>query len=96
MHGHYVAAYINADVAKDPKALPDGSVIIKENFSKSDRAILNGLTVMKRISGYDPDNGDWFWARFEPDGELTHSGRVSMCSDCHFDGRDNDFVFLND
>lgn len=96
MHGKFVATYINAIAAADPKGLPDGSVIVKENFSKNDRATLNGLTVMKRVSGYDPEGGDWFWARYEPNGGPTHAGKVSMCADCHFDAGNDDFVFLND
>jgi hypothetical protein len=96
MHGTYVATYINGAAAGSPDDLPPGSVIVKENFSSADPSTINGITVMKKIPGYDPDNGDWFWARFTPGGDLTHAGKVAMCADCHFDAGNDDYVFLND
>ena len=95
VHGKYVATYINAIAARNPTDLAFGSIIVKANYAKKDVSTLKSTTVMKRIEGYDPENGDWFWARYAADGELTHSGKVSMCLDCHFDA-DDDFVFLND
>ena len=95
-HGKYIMTYINDSTAAQPDSPPPGSIVVKENFSSEDPGSLGALTVMKRIEGYDPDNGDWFWARFEPSGKLTHSGKVSMCADCHFDAGGDDFLFLND
>ncbi|MFT7678232.1 MAG: hypothetical protein ACI8QC_002218 [Planctomycetota bacterium] len=95
-HGTFVASYINDIAAGDQTNPPMGSVIVKESYSSEGQALPNNLTVMKRIEGYDPDNGDWFWARFDADGALTHSGKVGMCADCHFDAGNDDFVFLND
>jgi hypothetical protein len=57
---------------------------------------LDSYTVMERVEGDEPENGDWFWARYSTDGTLTHSGQVGMCADCHFDADGDDFVFLND
>lgn len=95
-HGDYVVTYIN-DLAQSNQASPPfGSILVKENYGSEDESSLDSYTVMKRIEGYDPENGDWFWARFSSKGKLTHSGKVSMCSDCHFDAGDDDFVFLND
>lgn len=76
--------------------LPPGSILVKENFSRNDRASLEGITVMKRIAGYDPDNEDWFFARYSAGGSLTHAGKVAMCSDCHSSADGDDFSFLND
>lgn len=95
-HGTYVASYINDVAASDQANPPMGSIILKESYSTEDQATPNNTTVMKRIEGYDPDNGDWFWARFDAGGALTHSGKVGMCADCHFDAGSDDFVFLND
>jgi hypothetical protein len=57
---------------------------------------LGAYTVMfKRESGYDPENQDWFWAKYGPDGSLDKNpkgvplaGRVakgmdSGCIACH-------------
>lgn len=95
-HGTFVASYINAVAASDQANPPMGSIIVKESYSTADQATPNNTTVMKRIDGYDPDNGDWFWARFDADGALTHSGKVGLCPDCHFDAGSDDLVFLND
>ena len=95
-HGKFVRTFVNETGAENPAAPSFGSIIVKENYSKDDLSTLVALTVMQRIEGYDPENGDWFWARYTPDGDLTHSGKVAMCADCHFDADGDDFVFLND
>ncbi len=95
-HAKFVRTFVNSVAAEHPAAPDFGSVIVKENYAARDLTSLHSLTVMQRIEGYDPDNGDWFWARYTPSGELTHSGKVESCSDCHFDAGGEDFVFLND
>ena len=44
-----------------------------------------GLTAMVKMpAGYDPDNGDWYYAVLEPDGKHAHTqGRVPLCMACH-------------
>lgn len=95
-HGKFIARYINGVAQSDQDSPPYGSIIVKENYTARDTAILDSYTVMKRIEGYDAENGDWFWARYDKKGNLTHSGKVAMCFDCHFDADGDDFVFLND
>ena len=95
-HGTYVATYINDVAASNQADPPYGSILVKENYSSEDPSDLGGYTVMERVRGYDPENGDWFWARFDRRGEQTHSGKVAFCFDCHFDAEGDDFVFLND
>ncbi len=95
-HGKYIRTFINSVAEVSPEDLPNGSIIVKANFSKQDESTLSALTVMQRIKDFDPENGDWFWARYSPSGELTHSGSVSMCIDCHTNAGGDDLVFLND
>lgn len=95
-HGKFVRTFVNPEGAKNPSAPGYGSIIVKENYSSDDPASLGAMTVMQRIEGYDPDNGDWFWARYDKKRKLTHSGKVAFCADCHFDAGGDDFVFLND
>lgn len=57
--------------------------------------------------GYDPDNLDWFWARYNPDGSIAENpmgvalaGRVAKgmedgCIACHA-GAADDMVFTSD
>jgi hypothetical protein len=96
-----------------------GAVIIKRNYGGpgvSKEAVANdpdkylgAVTVMfKRENGYDPDDRDWFWAKYKPDGSLHTNpkgiklaGRVAKgmpkgCIACHQGAPGGDFVFNND
>ena len=95
-HGKFVRVFVNPIGADTQEAPAYGTIIVKENYSSEDLTSLESLTIMQRSEGYDPDNDDWFWARYTPAGELTHSGKVESCSNCHFDAGGDDFVFLND
>ena len=95
-HGEFIQTFVNPIVAQHPESPAFGSIIVKENYSSKQPESFNSITVMQRIAGFDAENNDWFWARYTPSGELTHSGKVEFCSDCHFDAGNDDFVFLND
>ncbi len=100
-HGAFLKMYINRTAAADPVNLPHGSVIIKENYGE-DQKTLMAVTVMYRSQGYDSQNGDWYWAKYNPDGtvamkgDVRLAGRVQGCIDCHSGAQGNDFVFAND
>ena len=61
---------------------------------------------MYKIDGYAPGYGDWFWAKFLPDGTLDQNpngvalagavgaGGTGGCVPCHEDA-DSDYVFEN-
>tara|TARA_R110002096_G_scaffold137245_8_gene290466 strand:+ start:1655 stop:2200 length:546 start_codon:yes stop_codon:yes gene_type:complete len=70
---------------------------------------LGAVTIMfRREAGYDPENQDWFWAKFLPDGSLDRNpagmalaGRVAKgmdqgCIACHSGAGGNDLVFTTD
>jgi len=96
VHGDFVRVYAN-DVALADEGQPGyGSILVKEGFDSEDRSTLRAITVMERIEGYDPDSHDWFFARYDKQGNLTSSGQVAKCSDCHFDAGGDDFLFVND
>ncbi|MDP2645760.1 MAG: cytochrome P460 family protein [Desulfobacterales bacterium] len=96
-----------------------GAVIVKRNYGGKDvskAAVANNpakylmaVTVMfKRERGYDPENKDWFWAKFKPDGSLDANpkgmklaGRVAKgmpqgCIACHKAAQGGDYVFGHD
>lgn len=95
-----------------------GPVIIKRNYGGegvSKQAVadnpakyLKAVTVMYKRAGYDPDNRDWFWAKFLPDGSLDKNdkgmqlaGRVAKgmptgCIACHAAAPGGDLVFNHD
>lgn len=93
-------------------------VIVKRNYGGEDVSVktvarnrdkyLKSITVMaKRETGYDPENNDWFWAKFKPDGELHKNpkgmflaGRIAKgmdkgCIACHTSASGNDMVFVH-
>lgn len=100
-HGAQLKIYVNRTAAADPQKLPEGSVLVKESYSQ-DGGTLMAVTVMYRSKGYDPEHGDWYWAKYEPDGRVSRiegmavAGRVQMCADCHSSAAGGDFAFAND
>jgi len=111
--------YIETMVSVDGQ---DGLVMIKKNYGGegdfdalkegvlNDRmANLSSVTVMyQREAGYDPDHQDWYWAKFQPNGELENNpkgmslaGRVAKgmnkgCIACHTAAPGGDYVFTHD
>ena len=62
--------------------MPNGAILIKEDFAK-DRTTLLSLTVMYKVEGYNPQEGDWFWASYNSQGRAAESGKVQSCIECH-------------
>ena len=95
-----------------------GEVIIKRNYggegvstskvANNPDKYLKAVTVMYRRAGYDPDNQNWFWVKYKPDGSLhtnpkdmKPAGRVAKgmdkgCIACHSAAPGGDYVFNND
>lgn len=95
-----------------------GTVIVKRNYggeAASKQSVANdpkkylmAVTVMYKRKGYDPEDGDWFWVKYNPDGSLAKNpkgmalaGRVAKgasqgCIACHKAAPGGDFVFNND
>jgi hypothetical protein len=95
-----------------------GDLIVKRNYGPEGVSIdavlsdpdkhLGAVTVMfRREAGFDPDNADWFWVKYLPDGSLDKNpkgmrlaGRVAKgadqgCIACH-SGAGPDMVFTSD
>lgn len=100
-HGAKVKVYVNRVAAGNPKQLPNGSILVKENYGP-DGSTLMAITAMFRSEGYDPQHGDWYWVKYEPNGMVSQmngmavAGRVGMCAECHSSAEGNDFAFAND
>jgi hypothetical protein len=103
-HGAFLKMYLNRRAAGSANALPDGSMVIKENY-KPDKTIA-AVTVMYKNKGYNPAAGDWYWIKYNPDGTVAEkpmptgnmrlAGKVGGCIDCHGDADGGDFAFFND
>lgn len=102
-HGKFLKLYYNT-ISVDGKPY---HVIIKNNYMPDKK--LAAVTVMiQREAGYDPDNNNWFWAKYDPDGSISKNdkdiflaGRVAKgmdagCIACHKASPDNDYLFIND
>ena len=102
-HGKFLKMYYNVlTVAGKPY-----HIIVKDNFDGEKN--LAAVTIMlQREAGYDPDNDNWFWAKYKVDGAIDKdpmgmalAGRVAKgmdagCIACHKGAMGNDYVFVND
>jgi len=96
-----------------------GEIIVKRNYGGpgvSKQAVaddpqrwLKAITVMyRREAGYDPQDKDWFWVKYAPDGGVLSNpkgmklaGRVAKgmaqgCIACHTGAPGGDLVFNSD
>ncbi|MDH3263108.1 MAG: hypothetical protein OEM24_03835 [Paracoccaceae bacterium] len=95
-----------------------GALVVKRNYGPEGVSVdevigdpaghLGAVTIMfRREAGYDDENGDWFWAKYLPDGSLDVApnglplaGRVGKgadtgCIACHR-GAGDDLLFTTD
>ena len=77
-------------IARKEGTLPDKSVIVKENYSPEKQ--LTAITVMWKVRGYNPAGGNWFWAKYAPDGKIEAEGKADMCITCHGKNKSNDYI----
>ncbi|MFO8031543.1 MAG: cytochrome P460 family protein [Desulfohalobiaceae bacterium] len=95
-HGAYLKFYANSVALKaireGTRPLPDGSILMKANYAK-DKETLKSLTPMYKSEGYNPEAGDWFWAKYKPNGSVQASGQVKGCIDCHKQVQSEDWIF---
>jgi hypothetical protein len=101
-HGMLLTTYVNeiaaAALGRDVDRLPDGAIVVKENYMPNGE--LAAVTVMYKRAGYNPDHNDWFFSKHLPDGSLDRApngmameGRVPGCQACHSARRENDYLY---
>lgn len=94
-HGAYLKLYVNeisfVALAHNKKEMPQSSIIVKENYNKDKKLV--AITPMYKIDGYNPEAGNWFWAKYSADGEVMASGKVESCISCHSKKKDDDYLF---
>ena len=79
-----------------------------ESVAKNRSAYLDDYTIMfKREDGYDEENQNWFWAKYNPDGSIDTTpngvklaGRIAKdkskgCIACHKKAKGDDYLFIN-
>jgi hypothetical protein len=94
-HGSLLVTYVSPEtliaLQNNEARLPDGTIIVKENYNLQKK--LQTTTVMYRIDGYNPENGDWFWLEYTPDQTVLKEGKAEGCINCHRAVKSNDWIF---
>lgn len=101
-HGMLLTTYVNdlalGAVNTMAGTMPEGAIVVKENYMPD--STLAAVTVMYKVSGYNPDHNDWFFTKHLPSGELDSGpdgmpleGRVTGCQACHAAQKANDYLF---
>ncbi len=114
-HGKFLKLYYNMVHVKGKPY----HIVVKDNFGGEDATqekvaespgdYLAAVTIMlQREDGYDPDNNNWFWVKYGPDGKILTNpkgvalaGRVAKgtgqaCISCHANAKGDDYLFTND
>jgi hypothetical protein len=94
-HGSLLITYVSPNTLKALRnrtgRLPDGAILIKENYSRQKKLL--STTVMYRLEGYNPTGGDWFWLKISPNRLILEEGKVKECIECHRAVQNNDWIF---
>jgi len=96
-HGAYLKLFANKlaiDAAKAGTDMPNGAIIVKENYGEDAKTLMS-ITPMYKVKGYNPDGGDWFWAKYKADGSVEKSGKIEGCIRCHSEVKDRDWIYNN-
>ena len=85
-----------------------GDGVSKTNVANDPSKYLKAITVMYKRAGFDPENKDWFWVKYKPNGELHTNpkgmklaGKVAKgmpkgCIACHTAAPGGDMVYNHD
>ena len=94
-HGPLHKVYVNDRALNSPKPpVQYGSIEVKENYNKAKE--LKAITVMYKVPGYNPKDGDWFWVKYTPDGKARPFGKPAGCIGCHGTRANNDFITVHE
>jgi hypothetical protein len=63
--------------------MPDGAIVIKELYNDRACTIIDRWVAMKKVAGFDPAHGDWFWQDVAATRSVISEGQLPGCSDCH-------------
>jgi hypothetical protein len=95
-HGAFLKLYVNQAaydaVQAGQKTMPPGAILVKENYAENKKT-LAAVTPMYKVAGYNPEAGDWFWAKYGADGKIAAAGKPDGCINCHRSVKNNDWIF---
>lgn len=80
---------------KKVKKFPVGAKFIKPLYADNRRNHLARLVVMvKRESGYDSENGDWWYGVYDKTGkDAWYQGQIHSYIQCHKIVKESDYLF---
>lgn len=94
-HGPLHKVYVNSRGINSPQApVQYGTIEVKENFNKQKE--LQAITVMYKLNDYNPEDGDWFWVKYSPEGKVDKAGKPAGCVGCHGTRAQNDFILVHE
>lgn len=93
-HGPYNRVYVNQAGLDSTKApLNYGTIQVKVAQTKNGK--VKDIVAMYKIKGYNPQAGDWFWAKYSASGQALAAGKLAGCIRCHGVLGDNDYVMVH-
>ncbi|WP_457577634.1 cytochrome P460 family protein [Desulfomarina sp.] len=94
-HAPLHKVFVNKQALESTGApLKFGAIEVKENYSPSHE--LKAITVMYKIKGYNPKDGDWFWVKYSARGKTLKAGKPGGCIGCHATRVANDYVLVHE
>jgi len=94
-HGPLHKVFVNDRALQSVRPpLPYGTIEVKENYSPEKELLT--VTVMYKVKGYNPDGGDWFWAKYSPQGKAEKFGKPAGCIGCHAIKEYNDYLLVHE
>lgn len=64
-------------------AMPAGAIVVKELYGDRDCTVVDRWVAMKKVDGFDPAHGDWYWQDVGASRAIVREGQLPACSDCH-------------
>jgi hypothetical protein len=93
-HGDQNRVFVNKTLFEAKSApAPHGSIQVKESYD-ADGKLLN-ITLMYKAKDYNPEAGDWLWAKYDLDGQAEIFGAPKGCIACHGVKADNDYILVH-
>lgn len=95
-HGKILQVFLSESGVKNiademKSSMDNGVIVVKENYMPD--TLLAAITVMYKVEGFNPEVGDWFWAKYDVDGTVAASGTPAGCIGCHGGKASNDYLF---
>ncbi len=94
-HGVKHKVFVNRQALMSKKPpVKYGAIQVKENYNRAGK--LAAITVMYKVKGYNPKDGDWFWVKYNRKGKARPYGKPNGCIECHGTRARNDFILVHD